>query len=1027
MKLLVYSFILGLLCVQSLSAQTPVGNESRCYTKFKQLKDAAYKAGNHEKHLSIIEDFRQLIQANEGEQDSLFIILTIEAATVHLTIGNIDEGLELALQAVDWATSGYGQQHLNYVEAISCVADAYTDLGEYLKAADLFREALDILEQMPLADSTVRSVTLANFGDLRYRMGYYDEALSLIQKALVIEEQVYGREHREFASSLNLLARVYTDLGDYQKALALYLETRSIKEKVLGKEHPETTLILNNLAIVYYELGDIQKALNIYLEIKAIDEKNGHQNSLDFAALLNNLAVIYQDLGHYEKSLDMLLDAHKIEKRLLDPYHPELALSYNNLAFFYQYEEDFERSLYFHKKTHAIYEKVLHNHHPDLAISFSNLAYNYKALGNELLLIENLQKSLASCTKINIPLDVDAAWKKQLLEADYTSTQHTSATIYILETIYDFLPLSSSTVSPQQQKLIVSELIFYLCDDLKNNLYDDKDKLRALKRGHAWLQVHLSLLQAPLDNAQAFVMSDWNKSALLLQALQSEEDYQIGNLPDKLIQEDKALHQRRAKIQAQLLENRPEYEKRKLNTQLIEVDNLINRFELDIKKNHPKYYQLKYQNNCIQLQDIQTNLSAETALIEYVIGDSVVHIFCVEQQSIDWVTIPISKKLLHRRIKSFRAAVSNYQLLAKDEQEAYSSYTKYAHWFFQQLLMPVLHNKTNIHNLIIVTDGELGHLPFETFLTKEAPQHFTPFNNLPYLLYDFNISYSYSAALWKENISISTNQNNGQVFGVAANYDNQLDSSLLATRTATNQQLRKKLISLPNAREEIENLANDFEGFFAFDQQASERIIKNKVADYAVLHFATHGILNQQKPALSSLALTEDGDSVESNFWQAYEISKIDLKADLVVLSACETGFGKFEQGNGIASLARSFMYAGAPSLVVSLWQVNDYTTSEIMKRFYYNLSTGMKKNAALRQAKITYLQSVKGFLGHPTFWSPFIQMGSTTPIQLKSKTGYSSWSILLAIIGVVALIGGYWYSRKNKLIFQNKNASVPV
>lgn len=1016
MKLFVYSFILGLLCVQSLQAQTPSNKESQCYTKFNQLKEAAYKTGDHEKYLSVIEDFRKNIKANEGEQDSLFIILTIEAAMVYLKTGNADRGLELALKAVDLATSAYGQQHINYVEAISCVADAYTDLGAYPKAVDLFREALDVLDQIPKADSTVRSVTLANLGDLRYRMGYYEEALLFIQKALVIEEQVYGREHEEFANSLNLLARVYTDLGDYEKALALYLETKNIKEKVFGKEHPETTLILNNLAIVYYQLDNIQKALAIYLEIKAIDEKNGHQNSLDFASLLNNLAVIYQDLGHYEQSLKMLLDAYKIEEKLLGPYHPELALSYNNLAFFYQHDDNFERALYFHKKTHAIYNRILNDNHPDLATSFCNLAYNYEALGNEQLLHKNLQKALTTCTGASIPLAIDAAWKDQLLEANYASAQHISTALYTLETVYGFLPLSSSSASTQQQQLVVSELIFHLCNKLKNIRCDDKDKLRALKHGHKWLQTHLSLLQTPFDNAQAFAMSDWSKSALLLQALQSEEDYQIGNLPDEWVKKDKEQHKRRAKLQAQLLENRPAEEKKQLHTQLIEVDNLINRFEQRIKEHYPKYYQLKYKDSFVSLQDIQSNLDTETALIEYVISDSVVHIFCVEQQSVDWVTVPVGKKLLNRRIKAFRKALSNYQLLTKDEQKAYSSYTKYAHWFFEQLLTPALDGKTNLRNLIIVTDGELGHLPFETFLLEEAPQHFTPFNTLPYLLYNFNISYSYSAALWKENISISTDQNNGQIFGVAANYDNQLDSSLLTTRTASNQQLRKKLIALPNARQEIKNLADVFEGFFAFDQQASERMIKNKVANYAVLHFATHGVLNEQTPALSSLALTEDGDSVESNFWQAYEISKIDLKADLVVLSACETGFGKFEQGNGIASLARSFMYAGAPSLVVSLWQVNDYTTSEIMKRFYHNLSTGMKKDAALRQAKITYLQSVKGFLGHPTFWSPFIQMGSTTPIQLTPKTWFSYWWMLLAALGGLAVVGGYWYSRKKHL-----------
>lgn len=129
-----------------------------------------------------------------------------------------------------------------------------------------------------------------------------------------------------------------------------------------------------------------------------------------------------------------------------------------------------------------------------------------------------------------------------------------------------------------------------------------------------------------------------------------------------------------------------------------------------------------------------------------------------------------------------------------------------------------------------------------------------------------------------------------------------------------------------------------------------------------------HGVLDKEEPLLSSLAFTEIGDSLEDNFCRVYEISQMDINAQLVVLSACETGFGKFEQGEGVMSLARSFMYAGVPSLVVSLWQINDLSTAIIMQHFYGGLAKGLNKSLALKDTKQKYLAGTKGLASHPIF-----------------------------------------------------------
>ena len=140
--------------------------------------------------------------------------------------------------------------------------------------------------------------------------------------------------------------------------------------------------------------------------------------------------------------------------------------------------------------------------------------------------------------------------------------------------------------------------------------------------------------------------------------------------------------------------------------------------------------------------------------------------------------------------------------------------------------------------------------------------------------------------LWKNNQAKKNANSSGKILALAADYTQKLDTNYHDLRLSTELALRETLLPLPSAQEEVKTLANQFDGLFLFGTDASEKILKANAEDYSILHLAVHGILNKNRPVLSSLALTEDSDDTENNFWQAHEISKMDLNADLVVLSA---------------------------------------------------------------------------------------------------------------------------------------------
>ncbi|MCP4442388.1 MAG: CHAT domain-containing protein [Aureispira sp.] len=357
-------------------------------------------------------------------------------------------------------------------------------------------------------------------------------------------------------------------------------------------------------------------------------------------------------------------------------------------------------------------------------------------------------------------------------------------------------------------------------------------------------------------------------------------------------------------------------------------------------------------------------------------------------------------------------------------KKADSLYQNSAQYFYQIFIQPALAKVKNssAKQLIVVPDKNLGHLPFEVFLT-EQPDKEMDYANYSYLLKEYSISYSYSATLLVLNEAQQLNRTIPKrgVLAFAAEYENTIDNDKLTSRRGSDiAVIRKVLQPLPGAKKEVNMMRKYLYGQFFDGYPANEATFKEHASDYGIIHLAMHGVLDGNHPILSSLVFSEDSTTQEDNFLRAYEIAQLNLNADLVVLSACETGYGKFRQGEGIMSLAHSFTYAGASSVLMSLWQVNDYATGQIMKNFYMQIAKGLTKNEALRQAKLQFIKESKSnTVRHPAFWAAFVQMGDIEPLELVCKTGLTSsekkWLTGGSLV-FLALLFAWLRSRRRKI-----------
>jgi CHAT domain-containing protein len=323
---------------------------------------------------------------------------------------------------------------------------------------------------------------------------------------------------------------------------------------------------------------------------------------------------------------------------------------------------------------------------------------------------------------------------------------------------------------------------------------------------------------------------------------------------------------------------------------------------------------------------------------------------------------------------------------------------------YQQLFPDIGIIDKKVKNLIIIPDGSLATLPFESLLTENYTGDIDAYKEYPYLIKKYNVSYSYSANLFyltfsnKASSTIEiTNLNDWLAF--APVFDNRIGQNMVMSSRELQHQLNELktdfmminrsmfngnyIRSLPATEIETEAIFklyddNNLKAKVLLHDNANEKSIKSgELEQYRVLHIATHGFVNSERPELSGLLMAQDTTGVEDGVLFSGEIYNLKLNADLVVLSACETGLGKIQKGEGIIGLTRALLYAGAKNIIVSLWQVLDESTSDLMVDFYKNSlkSKGqLSYSEALRNAKLKMI--IEGKYANPFFWSPFILIG---------------------------------------------------
>lgn len=453
-----------------------------------------------------------------------------------------------------------------------------------------------------------------------------------------------------------------------------------------------------------------------------------------------------------------------------------------------------------------------------------------------------------------------------------------------------------------------------------------------------------------------------------------------GGLPDSLYQRETAYRQQINDLETNffMVRNHPDADSliAANDQELFQLRDEYRQFLLDLEHHFPDYFRLKYQNYSIQLEAVQQRVLHENqCLLDLFIENGYVFAMLIRQDTIVWHTVPANDALwdaidlLQLETRQF----SQYQTLPEQAYlEHLKTYTEVAHQVYQAFIAPI--RPMLLEEVLLIPRDQLAGIPFGALLTQPE-NHLGKPHLWHYLDQELIISQAYSAGFFDfVQQRKPVKKPSGGVLALAPFFENQpLDLAFAGAELDT--EARNRLFkNLPNSGEEVMAVAGKGNNKVLLGADASKQQFSAAAGNYAILHLATHSMANAMQGEYSFVAL-HAGEPQKVDLLYARDVYNLRLSADLVVLSACETGQGQFRKDEGVVGLSRAFACAGAKNVVASLWSVHDASTKDLMILFYRELEKGVPYNRALANAKRNFIKQQKPF-AHPYFWAGFVLHG---------------------------------------------------
>ena len=876
-----------------------------------------------------------------------------------------------AIEKYQRALSLFSEAGDTYRRALTLLSIGIThyQLNEVRKALEYFNETLAIavsLKNQKLEASTENFVggMLDILGDVGKALEHFHQSLKLARA-----------NDLRFAEggALNNIGKIYNDVADWQKALEFYTQALTVFRS-LGST-PNEAIILNNIGIAYYESGEHQRGLDYLQQALPLIRAGGNKNSEGYTLL--NIGRAYRRLGEFQKALDHDSQALVIQRQTGSRANEAETLDEMGVA--YSAQGQHEKALEYHRQAAEI-QKATGNVRRE-AVALMNLGETYNRLEQPDKALEPFTQSLSILRSIG-DLNSAAIALQGLARAEQKrgnledANKHIGESVALIETVR----ARSGSLQMRASYRATMEKAYELYIDVLMQQHAkspaqgfDAEALKVSERGRARSLLE-KLSEAPIDIREGI------DPALI------EKERDLKRVMNAKAQRELQLKARKGSAE----------EIATLGKELSALEGEYQQVQAAIRKSSPQYSALT-QPQPLGLKEIQQQLDPNTLLLEYSLGETRSYLWLVTPNSLK--TFELAKgaeieKIARETAESLsaRSVIKSLETPAQKQARiagADAAFEKAAAELSRMILAPAS-GELGTKRLVIVADGALQYVPFAALpLAASRP-----------VVLDHEIVSLQSAsafAVQRQNLAHRTPAPKAvaviadPVFAVA---DVRFKGGAAEMTDGSTRRLEHlpgsasgqlSIPRLPFTRSEADHIlavAPRGSSMKALDFRANRSTAtSDELSKYRYVHFATHGYLDTTRAGLSAivLSLVDEQGKPQDGFLRTHDIYNLKLPAELVVLSACETGLGKAVTGEGLEGLTRGFMYAGARRVVVSLWNVNDKATAVLMQNFYTGMLRGNKSPAAaLRGAQIQMLRTRQW--QSPYFWAPFVMQGEWRP-----------------------------------------------
>jgi len=941
----------------------------------------------------------------------------LRISVTFLQFYEVDSSLKYAIKAYEIAELKFS----NSVEEIEekekicfMLGNNYSLLKEYEEAIRYYEKGIELINRYKNNFKSLNiklPVYLSYLGMVYEEMGLYDEAINNYLNSLELIELEYDSiQFFQYVNNHLLIGWIHYKQCDYDKALLNFKKALNIHYEDKCEDSVLLSGIYNSLGAVYFEKEDYATALNYFVKSSEIAKTKNMVINLVMA--YNNIGDVMRKESKYSEALEYYNLAYNLYSDNLGAESLDISTVYNNIANVYKDIEAHDKAIYYYSKSISIRKDILGKKHFRISHSYQNLGDVNRKLGNYRKALNFYQEALVA--NIFDFEDNNIFTNPELNMLVISPIDFLETIILKAETFYLLYQKNPDSLKFLSAVINNYDLALDIGDKIRNDYSSSESKfyisniIQSIYPNaiNAVNELFLDKSNAYFDKVFEYI--ERRKCLVLYTSLIDSKAKKIAGIPANLIELETHLKNKKDFYLTMIQMNQDisdsleiiNYENQ-VFTLTNEYDSLINYYE----KEFPDYYKLKYDVNISDLIDIHGILEDHEALVEYYLTDSVLIICLITRKT---------KKILNIGIDDqFEDIVVNYTKYIKlAEFKNYLSSSKY---LYEKLVNPLLPFLTNIERLIIIPDYYLYYIPFETLIGDSYDiKDCYNFSQYDYLIKQFDILYNYSATLWanSRNEQFENFSNDYPDFiGFAPVFKNekgyivkdaesQTDTLKYHSAKQQTDDNRLEYKELPHSEQEVNDIVSLFidnnryaKGYFI--SEATENNFRLTSPNYKYIHVATHGYINDKYPELSGLLfynsktssfserghyIVLEGTAPDLNYMHddgilfTNEIYNLHLDADLIVLSACNTGVGKLIKGEGLMAMTRGFTYAGVNNIIFSIWKVSDKHTKELMISFYEELLNENDFSKSLKNAKLNMINDVSN--AFPLFWAGFLLIG---------------------------------------------------